>query len=50
VFALAALSLSVPGNPLEEKHTQEGDWRDTVANKLKKLSKLDGQSKRVYFL
>ncbi|KAK2191940.1 hypothetical protein NP493_42g08059 [Ridgeia piscesae] len=36
------LELLFVGNPLEEKHTQEGDWRDTVANKLKKLSKLDG--------
>ena len=32
------------GNPLEEKHSGEGDWRDMVAAKLKKLSKLDGAS------
>ncbi|KAI0219106.1 Dynein light chain 1, axonemal [Lamellibrachia satsuma] len=36
------LELLFVGNPLEEKHTSEGDWRDLVANKLKKLSKLDG--------
>ena len=30
------------GNPLEEKHSAEGDWRDQVANKLPKLKKLDG--------
>ncbi|ELT99520.1 hypothetical protein CAPTEDRAFT_172572 [Capitella teleta] len=30
------------GNPLEEKHSAEGDWRDQVSNKLKKLRKLDG--------
>merc|ERR1712018_698331 len=30
------------GNPLEEKHSAEGDWRDQVAVKLKKLKKLDG--------
>jgi hypothetical protein len=30
------------GNPLEEKHTAEGDWRKQVAQKLKGLKKLDG--------
>ena len=30
------------GNPLEEKHTSEGDWRKLVAAKLKGLKKLDG--------
>ena len=30
------------GNPLEEKHNQEGDWRDQVAKRLGKLKKLDG--------
>merc|ERR1712178_609506 len=30
------------GNPLEEKHSAEGDWRDQVATKLKKIKKLDG--------
>lgn len=30
------------GNPLEEKHSADGDWRDLVKNKLKKLKKLDG--------
>jgi len=31
------------GNPLEEKHTAEGDWRKQVAQKLKGLKKLDGK-------
>jgi len=31
------------GNPLEEKHSAEGDWKDQVATRLKKLKKLDGQ-------
>lgn len=30
------------GNPLEEKHSADGDWRDLVAGKLPKLKKLDG--------
>lgn len=30
------------GNPLEEKHSQEGDWRDQVLKRLSKLKKLDG--------
>lgn len=31
-----------PGNPLEEKHSAEGDWRDQVTRRLSKLKKLDG--------
>ena len=34
--------LLLVGNPLEEKHTAEGDWRDLAAGKLTKLKKLDG--------
>ena len=30
------------GNPLEEKHSTEGDWRDMATTKLPKLKKLDG--------
>jgi len=30
------------GNPLEEKHTVDGDWRDKATEKLPKLKKLDG--------
>jgi len=30
------------GNPLEETHTPDGTWRESVATKLKKLKKLDG--------
>ncbi|CAD5121765.1 DgyrCDS10242 [Dimorphilus gyrociliatus] len=34
--------LLMVNNPLEEKHSAEGDWRDLVANKLPRLKKLDG--------
>lgn len=34
--------LLMVGNPLEEKHSADGDWRDLVAGKLPKLKKLDG--------
>merc|ERR1711976_679420 len=34
--------LLLVGNPLEEKHSGEGDWRDLVAGKLSRLKKLDG--------
>ena len=30
------------GNPLEEKHSADGDWRDQVTRRLPKLKKLDG--------
>ena len=30
------------GNPLEEKHSGEGDWRDQALKRLPKLKKLDG--------
>ena len=30
------------GNPLEEKHSAEGDWRDQATRRLPKLRKLDG--------
>lgn len=30
------------GNPLEEKHTADGDWRDKALARLPKLKKLDG--------
>ncbi|XP_041350624.1 dynein light chain 1, axonemal-like [Gigantopelta aegis] len=30
------------GNPLEEKHTSEGDWRELAAKRLPRLKKLDG--------
>lgn len=30
------------GNPLEEKESADGTYRDTVAKKLPKLKKLDG--------
>ncbi|XP_071079712.1 dynein axonemal light chain 1-like isoform X2 [Haliotis cracherodii] len=34
--------LLMVGNPLEEKHTAEGDWRDQASKRLPKLRKLDG--------
>lgn len=46
LFKLADLPCLVDllfvGNPLEEKHSQEGDWRDVTTGKLVKLKKLDG--------
>jgi len=30
-------------NPLEQKHSLDGEWRDMVATRLKKLKKLDGK-------
>lgn len=36
-------ALHCSGNPLEEKHSAEGDWKDQVATRLKKLKKLDGE-------
>ena len=30
------------GNPLEEKHSADGDWRDKALARLSKLKKLDG--------
>ena len=37
-----ACSLLSLGNPLEEKHSGDGDWRDQVIKRLPKLKKLDG--------
>jgi len=31
------------GNPLEEKHSADGDWRDQALKRLPKLKKLDGK-------
>ncbi len=31
------------GNPLEEKHTAENDWRKQVSTRMKGLKKLDGK-------
>ena len=41
-FSLDMSFIHPPGNPLEEKHSAEGDWRDRVLGKLPKLKKLDG--------
>ena len=35
-------NVHVIGNPLEEKHSTEGDWRDQALKRLPKLRKLDG--------
>ena len=32
------------GNPLEEKHSAEGNWRDEAIKRLPHLKKLDGKS------
>ena len=34
--------LNIFGNPLEEKHSADGDWLDRVTKSLKALRKLDG--------
>ena len=34
--------ITYAGNPLEEKHSTEGDWRDQALKRLSKLKKLDG--------
>lgn len=36
------LSLCLAGNPLEEKHSADGDWREKALARLPKLKKLDG--------
>ncbi len=30
------------GNPLEEKHSADGDWREQALKRVPKLKKLDG--------
>ena len=32
------------GNPLEEKHSAEGDWRGEATRRLSRLKKLDGKN------
>ena len=32
------------GNPLEEKHSAEGNWMDEASKRLPNLKKLDGKS------
>ena len=34
--------LLLVNNPIEEKHSSDGDWRDQVSRRLPKLKKLDG--------
>ena len=36
------ITMLYAGNPLEEKHSTEGDWRDQALKRLPKLKKLDG--------
>ena len=42
--------LTIQGNPLEEKQSAEGDWRDVAIKKLPKLKKLDGMTLRYRLL
>lgn len=42
LFYSAVLSLCLTGNPLEEKHSTDGDWREKALARLPKLKKLDG--------
>lgn len=37
------VELLMVGNPLEEKHSTEGDWRDRATKTLPNLKKLDGK-------
>ncbi|XP_022089093.1 dynein light chain 1, axonemal-like isoform X2 [Acanthaster planci] len=37
------VELLMVGNPLEEKHTLDGDWRDRATKILPNLKKLDGE-------
>jgi len=37
------VELLMVGNPLEEKHSAEGDWRDRATKSLPSLKKLDGE-------
>lgn len=43
VTYLLKVALMFTGNPLEEKHSTEGDWMERVSKSLKGLKKLDGQ-------
>ncbi|XP_078493130.1 dynein axonemal light chain 1-like [Ciona intestinalis] len=36
------MELEFVGNPLEEKHSEDGDWQERVKKSLKRLKKLDG--------
>ena len=42
-FSLMKCLLTCEGNPLEEKHSSDGDWRDQALKRLPKLKKLDGK-------
>ena len=38
------VELNFVGNPLEEKHSSEGDWKDQALKRLPNLNKLDGDN------
>ena len=38
------VELNFVGNPLEEKHTSDGDWKDQALKRLPNLNKLDGDN------
>ena len=45
LFDLPSLvELNFVGNPLEEKHTSEGDWKEQALKRLPNLNKLDGDN------
>ena len=46
---LLIFALTIEGNPLEEKHSAEGDWREQATKKLPKLKKLDGMTSCIYY-
>jgi len=42
VNSLLTIHFYFAGNPLEEKHSSDGDWQERVTKSLKALKKLDG--------
>ncbi|KAI6650078.1 Dynein light chain 1, axonemal [Oopsacas minuta] len=38
------VELNFVGNPLEEKHSSDGDWKDHALKRLPNLNKLDGDN------
>ncbi|CAD5111729.1 unnamed protein product [Dimorphilus gyrociliatus] len=38
---LSLRELTMIGNPIEEKHSNEGDWRDLISQKLHQIKQLD---------
>ena len=41
-LSLRLCNIPIAGNPLEEKHIAENDWRELALKRLPHLKKLDG--------